>query len=832
MKTVFTLLVVPLFIIMLSFSCNSPKNELKLDWIIDANVGEDGYYTNAIRIVNTGDVPLDQVGWTIYSNFIPRKYVFDAESPLNVEVVDGTFYKIEPTQFFKTLNPADTLIVSYKTKSAVPNLSYLLDGAYLVFDDATTKPSPMDLKTEIIRNDNEFRPQGFYASGQVLFEDNKLYSQQFELGQADIIPSVKKQKEDVALSLQLTKDMQIVAADDFKNEKEILMQQLSQMGYSVVEKGGTIINMIADNTIQQDGGYNLNVNTEGITIAASKADGMFYGTQTLVSILLEQQVPAVLCDMTIQDYPDLKYRGVMLDVTRNFTTKENLLNLIDILSFYKLNYLHLHLSDDEAWRLEIPGIEELTTIASRRGHNITGKEDFLVPAYNSGWNPNDLTKSGNGYYSKDDFVDILQHAAKRHITIIPEIDLPGHSKAAIYAMSRRYDKYKDTDSIKANEYLLMDPADNGNYLSIQNYSKNVVNPVMPSTYRFVGKVLQEIQNTYNEAGVELEFIHIGGDEVPSKAWDNSPLCQEFMKANDMEKGRDLKDHFVRQVLKIAENNNLRLGGWQELVMKPNEVEIDTELKKHNTVSYLWNTLPSRGLDEIPYKLANEGFNVVICNAPNLYLDFAYDNHFYERGLNWGGFVDERSSFDLQPYNIYNSIRRNIKGERINNLEELNATANKNKTSLKNKENLLGIQGQLFSETIRNYDDVTYYLLPKMLGLVERGWNVDMFKNGNHDVANYEKAINLFNDKLSKNELLKIGKMGVKYRIVPPGVTVENGQLLANSRLKGARIFYTLDGSEPTINSLEWVAPVACDADVVKAKAFYDGKGSVTSIYYK
>lgn len=149
-----------------------------------------------------------------------------------------------------------------------------------------------------------------------------------------------------------------------------------------------------------------------------------------------QESPYTIQSVFIQDYPDFSYRGHMQDVARNFIELSDLKKLIDILSSYKLNVFRFHFSDDEGWRLQIPGLEELTEIASHRGHTYNESE-CLYPAYNGDFDYQSKT-SGNGFYSRDEFIDLLRYAADRHVAIIPEIESPGHARAAIVAMKARY----------------------------------------------------------------------------------------------------------------------------------------------------------------------------------------------------------------------------------------------------------------------------------------------------------------------------------------------------------------------------------------------------------
>lgn len=244
-------------------------------------------------------------------------------------------------------------------------------------------------------------------------------------------------------------------------------------------------------------------------------------------MLKDKQTPYLLEAVSIRDYPDLAYRGQMIDIARNFTAPENLKKLVDIFASYKLNVLHFHFCDDEAWRLEIPGLEELTAVGSRRGHT-TDESQCLYPCYDGGYDP-DAKTVGNGYYSREEFIDLLKYAAERHVRIVPEIESPGHARAAIVSMKARYNKYFETDPGKATEYMLSEPEDTSRYVSVQYYTDNVMNVALPSTYRFMEKVIQELNAMYQEAGLSLFTVHLGGDEVPRGVWMGSPKCQELMK---------------------------------------------------------------------------------------------------------------------------------------------------------------------------------------------------------------------------------------------------------------------------------------------------------------
>lgn len=366
-----------------------------------------------------------------------------------------------------------------------------------------------------------------------------------------------------------------------------------------------------------------------------------------------------------------------------------------------MNVLHFHFCDDEAWRLEIPGLEELTAVGSRRGHT-TDESQCLYPCYDGGYDP-DAKTVGNGYYSREEFIDLLKYAAERHVRIVPEIESPGHARAAIVSMKARYNKYFETDPGKATEYILSEPEDTSRYVSVQYYTDNVMNVALPSTYRFMEKVIQELNAMYQEAGLSLYTVHLGGDEVPRGVWMGSPKCQELMKEKGMTKAHDLSEYFITQMADVMQKNGLKFSGWQEVALGHTE-EAHQQLRGQAAGVYCWNTVP--GSDEVVYQTANNGYPVILCNVGNFYMDMAYNGHPDERGLDWGGYVDESVSFSMLPFSIYRSLRVDMAGNPI----DLN-NAEKGKTALTEigKKHIMGVQGQLFAETIRSFDGVEYLL---------------------------------------------------------------------------------------------------------------------------
>ena len=349
-------------------------------------------------------------------------------------------------------------------------------------------------------------------------------------------------------------------------------------------------------------GYFMQLKSDTIYISAADSAGLFYAYQTL------KQLPKEIQCMEIGDWPDLHYRSLMLDIVRNYYPVDSIRRVLDVMAQYKLNVLHLHLSDDEAWRLEIPGLPQLTEIGSKRGYT-RDESECLFPMYCGGWDANAKT-TANGYITREEYVELLRYARERHVRVIPEIDMPGHMRAAKKAMGNLL-----TDSL----------FDTRKYLSAQNYTDNVINVSLPYAVEFIDHVITEIVKMYEEAGCELSHFNIGGDEVPKGALT-----------------REEHQEFINSVLAILQRYDLQPVGWEEIshFCAP----------ESQAICYAWLNSETK-----PVELAEKGYQVVIATANHLYFDFAYCNHHEEKGLNWGGYTDEYRSFDWLPAQHENVI---------------------------------------------------------------------------------------------------------------------------------------------------------------------------------
>lgn len=651
---------------------------------------ETGLATHTLTVLNAPE----GVDWAIWmtSNYIDPGYVEGTEGM--IELFNGCYYKMTPFD-----HSGENLIVKY-TDGPLKRHSWAPEGLALEHDG----------KVKVLKVRYEFLPAEVIAD----FPYNHVETEVW-----DMIPSLKS----------------VVPAE----------------GKTVVEQMPA-----AELVAGQKAGWYKIVLDGSCRVQAADEDGAWYAQVTLENLKRNaggNDIP----NMVIEDWPDLGYRGFMLDISRNFTNKDNILKLIDILAHYKVNVFHLHFGDDEGWRVEVEKFPELTEYSACHSFPYKNEDgeyaetDYLLPSYNGSIDPKDMTSSANGHLSKEDYIEILKYAWKYRMSVIPEFDTPGHSRAAVKAMNKYSERTGD------DSYRISDPEDASEYCSIQYYRDNALNVAMPSTYRFIETVFDALIAYHQEAGVPLPAIHVGGDEVAHGAWTASPACLKLMAEKGWDSVEPLKSYYIEKVLDIAEARGVKLSGWQEVVMDLDE-DVYERLKKNLYTVNFWYAGP--GEEDKPYIFANDGVPVVVSNVANTYMDLAYNFDKAEHGHDWGGYVDERRSFSLLPYNLFNSVRWDDYGD-ICDLRNLSA----GKIQLKAKENIVGVQAQLWTETIRNFDYVTYYVFPKVCGVFERAWNASPSWQ-NSDAADdpaFMEALDRYYSIVVSHEMPYYESEGIAYR---------------------------------------------------------------------
>ncbi|MCC5825102.1 family 20 glycosylhydrolase [Alkalimonas sp.] len=537
-------------------------------------------------------------------------------------------------------------------------------------------------------------------------------------------------------------------------------------------------------------GYQLTIERQRIRITGFDEAGVFYGIQSLLALLPVASSDQVqLPQLTILDYPRYRWRGMHYDMARNFHGLDVTLRLIEQMGRYKLNKLHLHLTEDEGWRLEIPGLPELTEFGANRCFDLTEQQCLLTQL---GTGPHS-SGSGNGYYSRDDFIQLLRHAKAHHIEVIPEIDMPGHARAAIKAMEARYQRLQAAGQAEeARRYLLSEADDASEYLTVQNYNDNSINVCIDSTYAFIDKVMYELQQMYREAGLQLRVFHMGGDEVGAGSWQGAPACEQLFAEplNGVAGVADLKPYFINRVAQLANQRGLAMAAWEDGLMADSTRPFRREqFNNSEVIVNAWDNIWEWGYGDRAYRFANAGYQVVQSAGTNLYFDHPQEAHPKERGYYWAArYTDTEKVFFYRPDHLYSNAEFTRDGTPINDLEALLGRA---LPALEKPDNMLGIQGQVWGETIRTAAQLEQMIYPRLIALAERAWHRADWEP-NKDSTAARQSWQQFIQRLTSVEFTRLVQSGAGHYVPPPGAIREQGQLKANHAWPAISIEYSLD----------------------------------------
>ncbi|MFP5079184.1 family 20 glycosylhydrolase [Pedobacter sp. JCM 36344] len=793
---------------------------LKVSWeTVENNYKETKETYSKLTLTNISKEFFPASGWTLYFNAPNLKSLNETGGSVKVELINGDFFKARPERIFKGLGSGKSIVIPLLSRDLIKRTDFPR-GFYVVFSSRPSNAIPVIY--EALTAIDYSRQQ------QLIAEKNYQENDEIEDIPLSLLPpifpspsSIKNTKDIFNLN-KLTK---IITDPAFGPEAAYLNDEFEKLFTfkplpGTTEKQNVII--LQKLSLPSKEAYKLQVTSNEIIIGASGKEGLFYGIQSLknlfpISIWSTKQDAIAIPGISVSDAPRFPHRAFMMDIARNFQGKKAILKVIEMISFYKLNVLHLHLNDDEGWRIEIPGLPELTDVGSKRGHTLNEQEN-LIPSYGSG--PTVNANSGSGFLTRADYLEILEYATIRHVEVIPEFETPGHARAAIKSMDARYEKLlKSGDKTGAEQYLLRDLNDASVYRSVQGWNDNVINPALPSVYKFIEKLADEMIAVYKEAGAPLNTIHFGGDEVPAGVWEKSPAVANLLKIDASVTSVDeVWNYYFKNVNRILKARNLFLSGWEEIGLKKEMVNgqkqmvLDPRFAGENFHANVWNNLNPN--EDLAYKLANAGYKVILTNVTNMYIDLAYNKNFEEPGQYWGGFVDVDKLFRFNPF-------------------KLDQPANKEVLTEKGKRNIIGLQAPLWSEIITTEGQLEYLMLPKLLGLAERSWSPTPDWATQTDVkkvsSSYQYAWSEFLNVIAKKELPRLDSYagGFRYRIPMPGLIMEEGKVLANVQLPGFEIRYTTDGTEPGKSSKLYVEPVA-DAKNLSFRVFNaSGRGGKT-----
>lgn len=415
------------------------------------------------------------------------------------------------------------------------------------------------------------------------------------------------------------------------------------------KKGNYIELLLNNKNIKGEEAYTININNKNIKISGLTSTGVFYGVQTLrksLPICNAINNPIALPAAEIKDAPRFKYRGMMLDCSRHFFSIDFIKKFIDLIALHNMNTFHWHLNDDQGWRIEIKKYPKLVEIGSVRTGTVMGRNSDV----------DDSIKYG-GYYTQEQCREIVEYARQRHITVIPEIDMPGHMKAVLasypnlgctggpYKVGHNWGVYYDVLCI-GNE----------------------------DTFKFVEGVLDEIIDIFPS-----KYIHIGGDETPTKRWSECSKCEKIMQKEGLPINK-LQAYFTNRIEKYLNSKGRSIIGWDEI--------LDGDINKSATI------MSWRGI-EPGEKGAKMGHDVIMSPTSYCYFDYAQTKEQYSEPLTQVHALDVEQVYSLDP-------------------------APKT-MSEESKKHILGVQANLWTEYISNPNLATYMLLPRMAALSEVQW---------------------------------------------------------------------------------------------------------------
>lgn len=834
-----------LFIAMLIFLAGTRANasttdsppfnahDLQIKWeVVQDDYQNKAQSLNAITLTNTGKNTLPASGWKMYFNSPHDFLPVSPTGNVRVDHINGDLFSFTPLSTFGELKPGTSVRIEFIDTDNIVNFTDAPEGIYLVWDSQPDKGYAT----------GNFSITPFKPAYKGLITPETIYNQNKEIIDipekqlTKVFPTPVSYSETKGF-FRLNSGVQIVNDSRFEKEAELLTDRFRTMLESSSQASENTIKLVYKDGMNSEG-YAMEVKPKAIFIVASTPAGAFYGIQSLLSLMPpsayarlqgEIKIPCV----EVQDAPRFAYRAFMLDVGRNFQTKKQVEKILDLLAFYKINTFHFHLTDDEGWRLEIPSLPELTSIGSQRGHTLDSKQ-FLPASHGSG--PETQALAGSGFYTKADYIEILKYAAERHITVITEIETPGHARAAIKAMNARYVRLiNEGKRVEAEKYLLYDLNDKSEYSSNQYWRDNIMDASLPSTYNFIGTVINDIVAMYKEAGAPLKVIHFGGDEVPAHVWEKSPAYLALKAGHpEIQSTGDLWYYFYGRVNQMLKAKGLNLAGWEEMALRKTKLDgsdvyvPNPDFMPEHLQTEVWNNTLGDGNEDLAYRLANSGYKVVLTCVTHLYFDMSHYKSFDEPGYYWGAFSDIDKPFSFIPFDYFKNSKVDRNGLPINR----NIFIGKQRLTDYGKSNIIGIQSALWGETVKSPEREEYMLLPRLLGFAERAWAQDPEWATTNDTTKsqtlYSQAWSNFLNVLGKRELPRLDYLngGYSYRIPKPGVIIQDGKCLANEQFPGLTIRYTTNGKEPNAKSSVYNDAVTMENSSIKFRAFNNkGRGS-------
>ena len=551
---------------------------------------------------------------------------------------------------------------------------------------------------------------------------------------------------------------EVVFSGVSSEEAGILMNELHSSWQTISrkkklpERDVIVLRKIRDEKGAVSGSYELEICPEKIIITANSDEGLFYGVQTLNQITASCKDKVLPC-LKIEDSPRFPYRGLHLDVSRHFLDAGFIKKQMDVIASYKLNRLHWHLTDGAGWRIEVKKYPLLTEVAAWRP----------VPTWKEWWQGDrhycqkDTPGAYGGFYTRKDIKDVLEYARSKHITVIPEIEMPGHSEEvlAVYPeLSCSGEPYKNAEFCIGNE----------------------------NTFKFLETVLDEVISLFPS-----KYIHIGGDEANKEAWKKCPKCQQRMRDEGLKNVDELQSYLVHRIEKYLNSKGRELLGWDEI--------LDGGLSPNATV------MSWRG-EKGGIQAVRMGHDAIMTPGEYCYFDTYQDNPFGEPEA-IGGYLPMKKVYSYNP--VSDSL------------------------TVEEGKHILGVQANTWAEYMPSGKHVEYMIYPRLLALSEVAWT-------DPDNKSWDRF------RLAANKHVAwLWKRGVNAHPIAKGVNMLQFVDTLNREVRVSfecdrvptEIRYTLDGSEPGLQSALYATPLSVkDSAVITVALFGDEKQLTRSQKYK
>jgi hexosaminidase len=558
-------------------------------------------------------------------------------------------------------------------------------------------------------------------------------------------------------------DKSLQSSADFLNSYLLNRYGLKQTKIKKGKQLNTIQLRLGNTASSVSGAYQLAVSNKEITITGTDAPGVFYGIQTLIQLLpTDTAALLTIAPVQVQDAPRFQYRGMMLDVSRHFFPADFIKKYIDLLALHKMNRLHWHLTDDHGWRIEIKKYPQLTAVGAWRNGTVIGN-------YPGQGNTN---QRYGGFYTQAEVKDIIQYAEKRHITIVPEIEMPGHASAAIAAFPF-LSCFPDQPTF-INKYPSELTKQKGGKQVQETWGvhTDVYCAGNDTVFNMMQDILTEVINLFPS-----EYIHIGGDECPKDNWKKCPRCQQSIRYLKLKDEHELQSYFVQRIEKFINSKGRVLIGWDEILeggLAPNAVVMS------------WRG-EAGGIEA-----AKQRHDVIMTPNSYVYFDYFQGKPALEP-MAIGGYLT------LQKVYSYEPIPAALTAEEAKHIK--------------------GVQANVWTEYISSADKVEYMTLPRMAAIADIAWT-----SHPKDWNDFTKRLEVQYDRYRFwNYNAAHSAYNVKQSVVIDG---DQGKATISFSTDSYQpeIYYTLDGSEPTTKSTLYKKPFDVRRSVtVKAASFRNGK---------